>query len=133
MYEVLRRLRDKRHASQARWESAAEVDVHAARGREFAGLCQKLEARVPRDRVDLGVAAVVGDVLHAAAQRPRQLGVALQVARVDDLLAKVVRVVEREVVPPFVPGVSELCASREGFELARVGTEANRMTSQRDS
>jgi hypothetical protein len=64
---------------------------------------------------------VVGDVLHRRAQQ--QVGVALQVAGGDHLVAHVVRVVEGEVAAAVVEGVTELGEPREGLHLEAIRTE----------
>ena len=104
--EVMGRLRHQGRPAQGRGQGAAGHERQAAGRGELAGLAQHLELGVPRDGVDHGRGAVVGHVLHRRAQQ--QVRVALQVARGDHLVARVVRVVEGEVAAPLVERVTEL-------------------------
>ncbi len=115
MHEVLRRLRHQgRHAEGGPQGAPGDEGQAAGRG-ELSRLAQHLELGVAGDRVHGGGRSVVGGVLHGGPEQ--EVGVALQVARGDHLVAGVVGVVEGEVVPPVVEGVAELGSARQGLHL----------------
>jgi hypothetical protein len=87
-------------------------------------LGEHLDPRVGVGREDLGGVPVIGDVAHGGGKQ--QVGVAAQVAGGDHLVPAVVCVVEGEVMPPFVEGVTELRGSRAGLHLVLFRTQANR-------
>lgn len=104
-------------------KGAAVEPGDAAGGGKDTGAAEQFEARVPDDGEDFGGGSVIGDVLHGGTGK--KIGVTGKVAGGENFLAGVVGVVHGKEMAVVIEAEAELGGAGGGFELIRIGAEAD--------